>query len=310
MKIAVTGACGQLGRELCRQLGATATALDIDTLDLTDGHAVLDRMLALKPEAIINCAAYTQVDQSESEPELCRAVNATAVEHLVSVCNRLDCPLVQVSTDYVFGAATREQRPWREDDPTSPQGVYAQTKLAGERAAARHPKHLIVRTCGLYARPGSPRAVNFLGTMLRLGGTRPELSVVADQHCTPTYVPHLARAIVFLLGAWDGRPAPWGTYHVTNTGQTTWFDFAVEIFRQARMAVIVRPITTAEYGSAAARPSYSVLDTRAYHRLGGPAMPDWKAALADYFLEYFAKRNEPSAVGGHGPRVLLERGES
>ena len=122
--------------------------------------------------------------------------------------------------------------------------------------------------------------------MLRLGGTRPELRVVADQHCTPTYAPHLARAILFLVGATTGRPAPWGTYHVTNTGQTTWHDFAAEIFRQANMPVALRPITTAEYGAAAARPSYSVLDTTDYHQLGGPAMPDWKAALADYFVEW------------------------
>ena len=286
MLLAVTGAYGQLGGELCRQLGADAIPLDIDTLDLTDGRAVVDRMSVLKPGAIINCAAYTQVDKAESEPEKCRAINATAVEHLAQACGVLDCPLVQISTDYVLGAACPEPRPWREDDPPLPQGVYARTKLEGERAAARHPKHLIVRTCGLYARPSDRRAANFVQTMLRLGSTRPELRVVADQHCTPTYVPHLARAIVFLVGATGGRPVPWGTYHVTNVGQTTWHDFAIEIFRQAGMQVAIRPITTAQYGAPAARPSYSVLDTTAYHRLGGPPMPDWKAALGEYFVEW------------------------
>jgi dTDP-4-dehydrorhamnose reductase len=285
MKIAVTGAYGQLGGELCRQLGESAIPLDVDTLDLTDGPAVIDRMLALKPDAIVNCAAYTQVDKAEGEPELCRAVNVTAVEHLAKASQRLDCPLVQISTDYVFGAPSIDQRPWREDDPTSPQGVYAQTKLAGEGAAANNPKHLIIRTCGLFARPGDARAVNFVRTILRLGATRPELRVVADQHCTPTYVPHLARAIISMVGAQGGRHAPWGMYHVTNTGRTTWFDFAVEIFRQAGMTVRVQPITTAEYGAPAARPSFSVLDTTAYHRLGGPAMPDWKEALTEYFAE-------------------------
>jgi dTDP-4-dehydrorhamnose reductase len=127
--------------------------------------------------------------------------------------------------------------------------------------------------------------VNFVRTMLRLGQSRPELRVVADQRCTPTYVPHLARAIAFLLGAATGRAAPWGTYHVTNTGQATWCEFAAEIFRQAGKRVAIHPITTAEYGAPAARPSYSVLDTTAYHRLGGPPMPDWKAALAEYFAE-------------------------
>jgi dTDP-4-dehydrorhamnose reductase len=285
MSIVVTGADGQLGGELCWQLGGRAIPMDIDTLDLTDGQAVVDRLLAIKPTAVINCAAYTQVDKAEMEPEKCRAVNAGAVENLVRACGLLDCPLVQISTDYVFGAKPPQPRPWREDDPTSPQGVYARTKLEGEQIAARHPKHLIVRTCGLYARRCDQRAANFVKTMLRLGHTRSELSVVNDQFCTPTYVPHLVRAIVFMLGKDDYSPTPWGTYHVTNTGGTTWRDFAIEIFRIAGMKVAVRPITTAEYGAPAPRPSYSVLNTSAYHRLGGPAMPDWKAALAEYFAE-------------------------
>ena len=290
MTIVVTGAYGQLGGELCRQLGPAATPLDVDTLDLTDGPATIERIAAIRPEAVINCAAYTAVDKAESEPEKCRAVNAAAVEHLVRACGQLDCPLVQISTDYVFGAVASAPRPWREDDPCQPQGVYARTKLQGEQAAAKHEKHLIVRTCGLYARPSDPRAANFVKTMLRLGAARPELRIVDDQHCTPTFVPHLARAILFMLGVGgessQGKPAPWGTHHVTNTGEATWREFAAEIFRQAGMEVAVRPITTAEYGAPAARPSYSVLDTSAYHRLGGPAMPHWSAALAEYFAEW------------------------
>ncbi len=284
MSIVVTGAYGQLGGELCRQLGDRAKGLDIDSLDLTDPRAVLERMLALRPEAIVNCAAYTLVDKAEEEPEKCRAVNVAAVEHLVWACGELDCPLVQISTDYVFGTAPASPRPWREDDPPSPQGVYARTKLEGERTAARHSKHLIVRTCGLYARRCDRRASNFVRTMLRLGGTRSELRVVDDQRCTPTYVPHLARAVSFLLGQAEAT-VPWGTYHVTNDGETTWREFAVEIFRLAQMRVAVQPIGTAEYGAPAPRPSYSVLDTGAYRRLGGPPMPDWKAALAEYFCE-------------------------
>jgi dTDP-4-dehydrorhamnose reductase len=284
VKVFVTGAYGQLGGELCRQLGPRAIPVDIDTLDLADGPAVTARLRHLRPAAVINCAAYTQVDKAESEPEKCRAVNALAVEHLARACGELDCPLVQISTDYVFGAARPQGPPWTEQDCPSPQGVYARTKLEGERAAASHPKHLVVRTCGLYARPSDPRATNFVKTMLRLGGVRPEVRVVADQHCTPTYVPHLARAILFLLDH-GGTRVPWGAYHATNAGATSWHEFAVEIFRLAGLPVAVRAISTAEYAAPAPRPSYSVLDTAAYHRLDGPPMPDWRSALVEYFDE-------------------------
>jgi dTDP-4-dehydrorhamnose reductase len=296
MKIAVTGAYGQLGGELCRQLQADAIPLDIDTLDLTNREAVIDRMMSLRPAAIINCAAYTQVDKAEGEPEKCRAVNAAAVGYLAEVCGRLDCPLVQISTDYVFGAVVPQPQPWHEEDPIAPQGVYARTKAEGEQAARQHPKHWILRTCGLYARPSDPKAVNFVRTMLRLGATRPELRIVDDQHCTPTYVPHLARAILFFVGGSNEHSAPWGTYHVTNTGEATWREFAAEIFRLAEMPVTIQPITTAEYGAPAARPSYSVLDTAAYHWIGGPTMPDWKEALAEYFVEWRAMQS-PHPLG-------------
>lgn len=294
MKIAVTGAYGQLGSELCRLLDSEAAGLEIDTLDLTDGPAVGETLRSLRPRVVINCAAYTQVDRAESQAEACRAVNATAVEHLARACGRLDCPLVQISTDYVFGGRPDRTTPYREDDPPSPRGVYAQTKFEGERAAARHSKHLIVRTCGLYARPVDERAGNFVKTMLRLGRAGNEVRVVADQHCTPSYVPHVARAILFLAGVNRPEPAPWGVYHVTNRGATTWHEFAGEIFRLAGMEVSLRPITTAEYAAAAPRPAYSVLDTTKYDALGGPVMPDWKAALA----EYVAQWKKVSRVGG------------
>jgi dTDP-4-dehydrorhamnose reductase len=285
MKIAVTGAYGQLGAELCRLLGLDALPLEVDTLDLTNAPAVRETLLRLQPKVVINAAAYTQVDRAEKEVEACRAINATAVEHLAGVCGELGCPLVQISTDYVFAGPPDRHQPYREVDPPLPQGVYAQSKFAGEQAAARHAKHLIVRTCGLYARPSDARAGNFVKTMLRLGRGGSELRVVADQHCTPSYVPHVARAVLFLAGVTGPGPAPWGIYHVTNRGATTWYEFAAEIFRQAGIDVPLRPITTAEYGAAAPRPNYSVLDTTAYHALGGPQMPDWKSALAEYIQE-------------------------
>ncbi|HUT12029.1 MAG TPA: dTDP-4-dehydrorhamnose reductase [Thermoguttaceae bacterium] len=286
MKIAVTGAYGQLGGELCRLLGDDAAGLDIDTLDLTDGPAVIAALSDLAPDAVVHCAAYTRVDRAESEPEACEAVNVTAVEHLVEACGRLDCPLVQISTDYVFGGPAYRTAPFCEDDPPSPQGVYARSKLAGERAAGRHSKHLIVRTCGLYARPSDQRAGNFVKTMLRLGRSQQEPRVVCDQQCTPSYVPHVAEAVLSLLGTPAGRPAPWGIYHVTNAGATNWYEFAKEILRLAGMDVTVQPITTAEYAAAAPRPAYSVLDTTKYEALGGPVMPTWESALSSYIEEW------------------------
>ncbi len=285
MSILVTGAAGQLGAELCRHLADKAIGVDVDTLDLTDRAAVLETVRGLAPRAVIHCAAYTQVDQAESDVARCRAVNVTAVESLVEACRDLDCPLVQMSTDYLFAGSPGIGRPWREDDPPVPAGVYAVTKLEGEQAAAAWPKHLIVRTCGLYARPSHATARNFVKTILRLARTQPRLRVVDDQRCTPTYVPHLAQAIVYLLGADGAAPARWGIYNVTNRCETTWCGFAREIVRLAGLDVPVEPITTAEFAAPAPRPAYSVLDTTSYHRLGGPAMPDWREALGEYFAE-------------------------
>ncbi len=285
MGILVTGAAGQLGAELCRQLAAEATGVDIDTLDLTDRSAVREALRRLSPRAVIHCAAYTQVDQAEIDAARCHAVNVTAVESLAQACRELDSPRVQISTDYLFAGSPGIGRPWREDDPPVPKGVYAVTKFEGEQAAAAWHKHLIVRTCGLYARPSHRTGRNFVKTILRLAGTQPKLRVVDDQRCTPSYVPHVAGAIVYLLGANGAAPVPWGIYNVTNGGETTWCGFAREIVRLAGLAVPVEPITTADFAAPAPRPAYSVLDTTAYHRLGGPPMPDWKEALREYFAE-------------------------
>ena len=163
MSILVTGSAGQLGAELCRLLGAEAAGVDIDTLDLTDRAAVLREVRRLAPRAVIHCAAYTQVDQAESDVDRCRAVNATAVETLAAGCRELDIPLVQISTEYLFAGNAAIGRPWREDDPPVPRGVYAATKYEGELAAAKCSKHLIVRTCGLYARPSNLAAKESFG---------------------------------------------------------------------------------------------------------------------------------------------------
>jgi dTDP-4-dehydrorhamnose reductase len=278
MKIAITGSGGQLGSELCRRLGEAALPLDVPEFDLTDRERVRSILVAQRPTAVINTAAYTQVDRAEQDAERCWKINSEGVGYLAKACGELDCPLVQISTDYVFGIDTTRSTPYREQDEPGPQGVYAQSKLGGERQAAPWARHLIVRTCGLYGQPG-PKTPggNFVNTMLRLGRERNHLRVVDDQHCAPSYVPHVADAILFLLKT-EAR----GTFHVVNTGATTWHGFAAEIFRLAVMPVTLERITTAQYGAPAPRPGYSLLDTSKYHALAGPPMPIWQEALAEY----------------------------
>ncbi len=278
MKVAVTGAEGQLGAELCRQLGADAIGLDLPELDLANRDRVLATFSRIRPQAVVNTAAFTQVDKAEEDSERCRAVNAEGVAHLAEACRALNCGLVQISTDYVFGGDAGRRTPYRETDPPAPQGVYAHTKLEGERHAAGWPKHFVVRTCGLYGRPGPRSAGNFVETMLRLAKRQKRVRVVCDQHCTPSYVPHVARAIRFLL-----TTESYGVYHVVNSGQTTWYDLAKEVFVQSGLDVEVEPILTSDYGALAPRPAFSVLDTTKYHGLPGrPAMPHWRDALAEH----------------------------
>lgn len=278
MLVAVTGAAGQLGAELCRQLGPQAVALDRATLDVADAEAVHYVLRKMRPTAVFNPAAYTKVDLAEDEPEQAAAINVQAVQNLADVCREIDCPLVHFSTDYVFGAESPSPRPWREDDPVSPLGVYAQTKLAGEERARTWHKHFVVRTCGLYGHPGRwHTGPNFVDTMLRLGRQRPKLRIVFDQICTPSFTRDVAAAALFLA-----QTGAYGTYHVTNTGAVAWCDFARQVFKIAGLNVDIEPITAAEYGAKAPRPSYSVMDTGKYGALGGPALRSWDAALADY----------------------------
>jgi dTDP-4-dehydrorhamnose reductase len=283
-RILVTGSGGQLGSELCRQLGQRAIPIDVDRLDITSEEQVHRIIEQLRPDCVINTAAYTAVDKAETDSQRCLAVNRDGVRYLADATRDAGARLVQISTDYVFGRQPVEARPWKEEDQPHPAGVYAQSKLAGEVEAASNPNHLIVRSCGLYGRPGPTATGNFVATMLRLGRERPSVRVVNDQRCTPTWVPELAATICFLTGH-DLT----GIVHVTNRGETTWFEFAGEIFRVAGIPCQVEPISSAEYGSPVPRPPYSVLDTSKYDASGGPKMSNWRDALRSYLL---SDRNE------------------
>jgi dTDP-4-dehydrorhamnose reductase len=238
---------------------------------------VLDTVRRLRPSALINTAAYTHVDRAEEEPDRCFSVNVSGTHNLARACQELAIPLVQISTDYVFSGPASRGRPYQEDEPTSAENVYARSKLESERVAAECQGHLIVRTCGLYVYRPEPSVRNFAQTMLQLAQERPVVRVVDDQYCTPSYVPHVARAILFLLSV-----GAHGVYHVVNSGATTWCGFATELYARAGITTPVEPIQSHDYPSLAKRPRFSVLDTAKYHELGGPPLPPWQAGIAEF----------------------------
>lgn len=275
--ILITGAEGQLGSELCRQLGGRCVGLSRADCDLLDSGRLNGVLRDVCPGTVINTAAYTAVDRAEAEPALCRALNAEAVEVLAQVCNELNCRLVQISTDYVFGADETRHTPYRETDEPGPVNEYGRTKLAGERAAAQAERHLIVRTCGLYGRRSKPTQANFVDTMLRLAAERDRLRIVNDQWCTPSYHVHVAAAVIELI-AIDAQ----GIVHVVNQGATTWHDFAKEIFRLTGLKIAIDAIPSSEYNAPAKRPAYSVLATSRFRDLTQRELPNWQGALAEY----------------------------
>jgi dTDP-4-dehydrorhamnose reductase len=271
----ITGSYGQLGSAMLREAahrGIGADGRDLDTLDIADPSAVDAWVSSASPTAVINCAAYTAVDDCETHEDDARAVNADAVGHLAAACNRIGAALVQISTDYVFdGAGTR---PYREDDPVAPQSAYGRTKMLGEEATRLAARHLIVRTAWLYGHGGR----HFVGAIRRqIEAGKPELRVVADQSGSPTLCDDLAAAVLDLIAADAG-----GTVHVVNTGQTTWHGFASEIVRLLGAEIDVVPVTTDEFPRPAPRPAYSVLDTARLESLIGRSMPSWQDALERY----------------------------
>jgi dTDP-4-dehydrorhamnose reductase len=222
------------------------------------------------------------VDKAESESDLCFQINAQAVETLASLCRAQGVLLVQISTDYVFGQP-EHAGPRRETDPVFADSVYARSKHAGELKALAEPRNLVVRTCGLFgAAPQGKTWANFPNTMLRVAAAGKPLRVVNDQHCTPSYAPHVAAAVAWLCQQAVAGKVSGGVYHVVNAGATTWYEFASELFRQAGLQPSLTPIPSVEYPTPVRRPSYSVLSTEKYLTAGGPPLPVWQAGLKDY----------------------------
>jgi dTDP-4-dehydrorhamnose reductase len=280
----VTGANGQLGSEL-RDLAYSLPQhrfvfTDVGELDLTDGPAVQAALATQRFDFCINAAAYTAVDKAETDAETVRRINVQAVEHLARACQAHQTVLLHISTDFVFDG--QKNRPYTEADAAQPLGVYGQTKLEGEQAALRlQPQTMIVRTAWLYSQHGA----NFVKTMLRLGRERGQLRVIADQVGTPTYARDLAAALMDMVEAWGQRsPAEraslCGTYHYSNEGVASWYDFAHAIFALAGLPVALEPIPTSQYPTPARRPTYSVLDKQKIKAAFGLAIPHWRDSLA------------------------------
>ncbi len=281
--ILITGANGQLGRELAGEAAASGiriVAAGRDDLDITQAESVLAYVCEAAPRAIINCAAYTGVDKAESEAASAHAINALGPEHLARAAAELDVPLLHVSTDYVFDGS--KTGAYGEDDPVAPLGAYGRTKEEGERRVrAAHQKHIILRTSWVYGAHGN----NFLKTMLRLARERDELRVVADQRGCPTATIDLARALLAAEAAASSGRAAWGTFHFAGTGATTWHGFAAEIVSAAGKiggrSVPVHPIATSDYPTPAKRPANSELDSRRFAETFGYASPPWPQRVRD-----------------------------
>lgn len=275
----VTGAGGMLGRDLIALLsrgGEPVTGLDRAALDVTDAAAVARTLASARPDVIVNCAAWTAVDDAEAHEEQALAVNGGGAASLAAACAAGGARLVQLSTDYVFAGTAR--KPYAEDDLPAPRSAYGRTKLAGERAVLeRLPEAgYVVRTAWLYGAHGR----SFVRTMMTLEQQRPVVDVVDDQHGQPTWTADVAGQIVALIRA----AAPPGVYHATSSGQTSWFGLAQEVFRLLGADPgRVRPVPTSAMPRPAPRPAYSVLGHDAWARAALPAMGDWRPALRQAF---------------------------
>lgn len=276
MKILVTGANGQLGRELNlvleSRLPGVTTYTDVDTLDITDAKAVDDFMAKQGFTHLVNCAAYTAVDKAESDQTLCYRINADAVQNLATAAARHGVSVIHISTDYVFDG--KGHRPYRESDKVNPTSMYGDSKRRGEKLLLSCcPDSIILRTAWLY----SPHGHNFVKTMLKLGVERKDLRVVCDQVGTPTYALDLAETIHLLLTARQWVP---GIYHYSNEGACSWYDFTKAIHRIAGIKDCkVTPVMTEDYPTAATRPPYSILDKSMIKKIYNVNIPYWGDSL-------------------------------
>ncbi len=276
MRVLVTGAKGQLGYDVMNELakrGHEGVGVDVEEMDITRPELVEKVITESKVDVVMHGAAYTAVDAAEDNVELCRKINAYGTENIAKVCKKLDLPMVYISTDYVFDG--QGERPWEPDDDRDPLNVYGQTKYEGELAVQNNlDKFFIVRIAWVFGVNGK----NFIKTMLNLSKTHDTLTVVNDQIGSPTYTYDLARLLVDMM-----ETDKYGFYHATNEGLCSWYEFAVEIFRQAGIEMNVIPVTSAEYKAAKAkRPFNSRMNKDKLDAMGFERLPAWQDALGRY----------------------------
>lgn len=275
MKVLVTGVKGQLGFDVVNELkkrGYEAVGVDIEEMDITDFKSVQGVITASCVDSVVHCAAYTAVDKAEDFPEVCMKVNVEGTRNIAQVCRELDLKMVYISTDYVFSGTGED--PFDEYDPKGPTNVYGKSKLEGELAVMDLvKKHFIVRISWAFGYNGN----NFVKTMLKLGRERGNVSVVADQIGSPTYTYDVARLLVDML-----ETEKYGTYHGTNEGFCSWFEFACEIFKFSKLDVEVVPVDSSKFPVKATRPKNSRLSKQELDRNGFKRLPSWEDALHRY----------------------------
>ncbi len=294
-KILLTGTTGQVGQELQPTLTNLGEVIAVgrQELDLSQPEQIRQRIAEIKPDIVVNAAAYTAVDKSESESDLAMAINASAPKEIALAAQDIGATLVHISTDYVFNG--KNHTPYLETDQTDPLGVYGQSKLLGEIGVRENcDRHIILRTAWVY---GSKGHGNFVKTMLKLGASREELKVVADQISSPTWSYDIALAITQLLSKSLDDSSIKGTYHFTNSGVASWYDLAVATFAEAKELGFplkveqVFPITTADFPTPTQRPAYSVLSKAKITATTGVYPPYWRDSLKKMLNEWKSANN-------------------
>jgi len=276
MKVLVTGYKGQLGYDVIKRLNKSnidCLGVDIDDFDITNEKQTFDYIINYNPDVVVHCAAYTAVDKAEEDKEKCFNINVIGTRNIAKACKQIDCKMVYISTDYIFDG--QGETPFEVDDVPNPINYYGETKYLGEKEVTDFlEKYFIIRISWVFGINGN----NFIKTMLRLAEIRDELSVVSDQIGSPTYTYDLAKLIFNII-----PEEKYGIYHATNEGYCSWYEFALEIFKQANIDIKVNPIKTEDYKTLAKRPMNSRLSKKSIQ--GYALLPKWENALQRFLEE-------------------------